>query len=166
MPQTAVSALLIGVDGQLADLWTELNGDVAPLISEEASAEIPFGVAVKKGAADDGALKLTAITEAVHGIVVYSPLFSKPDELGDVGLKPKVSFGVLRVGRILARPENSVTPASGVFVRAVATGNEVAGAFRGTADGTDTIDISAFASWRSTAGAGELAVLEIDLMST
>lgn len=167
MPQLTVpSPLPIGVAGQLADLWTEENGDIISVISEEASAELVFGIAVKKGTADDGVLNLTAITEIIHGIIVYSPRFSQPDELGTIGLKPKTAhFGLLRMGRILVFTETSITPASSVFLRAIATGpNPLVGGFRGSADSTNTIDISAVASWRSTAGAGALAVLEIDLL--
>jgi hypothetical protein len=71
---------------------------------------------------------------------------------------------VLRKGRIFVRPEDAVTPTSEVHVRAVATVAEVAGAFRGTNDGTtDTIDITGFAKWHTSAGAGEIAILEIDM---
>jgi hypothetical protein len=163
MPQTEVeSTMPIGIAGQLADLWTDENGDVVSATSEEASAEIPFGVCVQHGTADDGVLKLTAIDDVLAGVVVHSHHFAKPYELGDTGLKPGVTFGLLRKGRIIVLPEDAVTPASTVHVRAVATGNEVAGAFRGTAQGTDTIEITAFAKWRTTADAGEPAVLEVD----
>lgn len=168
MPQTSVPAPLpIGVAGQLADAWTEANGDIISVISEEASAGLLFGIGVKKGTADDGVLNLTAITEVLHGIIVYSPRFSIPDELVvATGLVPKTAhFGLLRMGRILVFTETAITPASSVFLRAIATGpNPLVGGFRGSADSTNTIDISAVASWRSTAGAGALAVLEIDLL--
>lgn len=165
MPQTSVGATMtIGFEGDLADLWTVENGAVDPVTSEETTAEIPFGVAIKKGTASDSAKLLTAITETVDGIAVREDDFSKPDQLGDTGIRPKVTFRVIRFGRIRVAPEDAVTEASGVHVRAVATGSERAGAFRGTADGTDTIDISAFAKWRSAASGGSLAVLEINLI--
>src|SRR6185295_11773735 len=94
-PQTSVSSTLpIGVAGQLADLWTQENGNVASATNEEASAEIAFGRAVKRGTADGSMKVLTAITEAILGITVHSHLFSKPDELGDTGLKSKVTGDV------------------------------------------------------------------------
>lgn len=164
MPQTTVETTMpIGVAGQLADLWTEQNGDIISVISEEASAEIPFGVAVRQGTADDGALLFTATSQVPLGVVVFAHHFAKPDELGDTGLKPKVVFGVLRRGRIIVFPEEAVTPASEVRIRAVAAGAEVKGAFRATADSTDCIDITPFAKWRSSADANEPAILEIDL---
>lgn len=165
MPQTTVpTTLVVGSDGQLADLWTEENGVVDSVTSEETTAEIAFGKAVKKGTADWSALNLTAITEAVRGFAVWSQRYAKPDELGDTGLKPKVTFGILRMGRMIVKPEDGVDPTKSVFIRAVATGSEIPGSFRGTADGTDTIDISAVATWMSTASAGEPAVVEINLL--
>jgi hypothetical protein len=168
MPQTTVpSPLVLGVAGQLADLWTTEFGDVISAISEEASAGLAFGIGVKKGTADDGVLNFTAITEALYGIVVYAPTFSQPDELNAAGLivTKTAHFDLLRMGRILVFTETNITPASSVFLRALATGpNPLVGGFRGTADSTNTIDISAVASWRTTALAGTLAVLEIDLL--
>lgn len=165
MPQTSVPANMVtGTEGALADLWTEENGIIESATSEETTAEIAFGLAVKRGTADDGVLLLTAITEAVRGVAVFSHLYSKPDELGDTGLKTKVTFDILRFGQINVIAETNVTPASGVFVRAVATGSQRAGAFRGTADGITTIDVSAFFSWKSTTTAGDPAVLEVNLI--
>lgn len=167
MPQTSVaSPMLIGVAGQLADLWSAENADVISVISEEASALLAFGIGVKKGTADDGVLNFTAISEAFYGIVVYTPLLSQPDELLAAGIVGKVAhFPLLRMGRVLVIPETNVTPASAVHVRALATGPQpLVGGFRATADSTNTFDISAVASWRSTALAGNPAILEIDLL--
>lgn len=165
-PQTSVPATMtIGLVGQLADLWTLNSGDVWSATNAEASAEIAFGLAVKRGTADGSMNVLTAITEAVFGVTVFNHLFSKPDELGDTGMKPNVTGDVLRMGRIYVLTETNITPASGVFVRAlVSGGNTTIGAFRGTADGVTTIDISAFAQWVTTATAGNLAVLEVDFL--
>ncbi len=71
-------------------------------------------------------------------------------------------------GTIWVRPEDAVTPASGVFVRTTANAGvgTALGAFRGTDDGGNTEDISAFARWltSSEGGAeGGLAQLEINL---
>lgn len=164
-PQTSVGVMPIGVEGDLADEWTVMNGAVDSATSEETTAEIPFGVAVKAGTAASSMKLLTAITETVNGVLVYEPDFAKPSQLGDTGIKPKVTARLLRFGRILVIPEDTVTEASGVFVRAVATTGERAGAFRGTADGTDTIDVSAFFRWRRGGGsAGTLCELEVNLI--
>jgi hypothetical protein len=167
-PQTSIpSTFPIGIEGQLADLWTEENGDVLSATNEEASAEIAFGRAVKRGTADDSMKVLTAISDTILGITVHSSLFSKPDELGNVGMLPKVTGDVLRMGRIIVTTETAVTPTSGVFVRALVNGGAtIIGGFRGTADGVTTIDITAFAQWITSAGVGELAVLEVDFLGT
>ena len=162
--QTAVNTRMpIGIPGQLADLHTEEFGDVVSAVSEEAAAEIPFGVMVKQGTDDDDVKLLAAVADPIKGIVVHASNFSKPVQLGDTGLKPGVHFGILRKGRIFVTTEDAVTPLSEVHVRAVAAGAEVKGAFRGTGDGTDTIDITGFAKWVTSAGAGEVAILEIDM---
>lgn len=165
--QTEVLARMpIGIPGQLADLHTAEFGDVVSATNEEAAAELRFGIMVKQGtvATDPDLVKvMTATNNVLAGITVFAHNFAKPVQLGDTGLKPGVTFGLLRKGRIYVLTEDAVDPSDEVHVRAIAAGNEVAGAFRGTADGTDTIDITAFAKWLSAAGAGEVAVLEIDM---
>lgn len=167
MTQTSVTwgAPAIGVAGQLADDWTVNNGAIDPVTSAETTNQIGFGLGVKRGTTDDSALLLTANTDALDGISVFEQDFSKPDQLGATGILPSITFRVCRFGRIVVVPEDGVDPTKGVFVRAVANGGNITiGAFRGTADGSNTIDVSAFGKWRSTATAGNPAVLEINLI--
>lgn len=162
--QTSVSDRMpVGIPGQLADLHTAEFGDVVSATNEEASAEVPFGVMLKDGTDDDLVKLLNATNNKLAGVSVFAHNFAKPVQLGDTGLKSGVTFGVLRKGRIYVLVEDAVTPASEVHVRAVAAGLEVKGAFRGTADGTDTIDCTGFAKYTASAGAGEVAVVEIDM---
>lgn len=161
VPFTSVKqAIGAAIAGMLAD--TKLV-EIDSFVSEEASAEIPFGVMVKQGTADNGALKLTATSNKLVGLVVHDHSYAKDTELGSTGLKPKTTLRVMTKGRAWVTVEEAVTPASAVKVRAVAGGSEVAGAFRDTADSTDCIDISAFARYLTTAGAGELALLDLDM---
>lgn len=161
IPQTSVSeAPTAAFQGMLAD--TGPNNDVASFVNESTS-EIPFGVMVMQGTADDQCKPLAATTDKLIGIVVHSHAYDKDNELGSTGLKQYVSVGVLRKGRIWVPVEEAVTPASSVLVRAVAGGSEVAGAFRDTADSTDCIDISQFARYRSTTTGAGLALVEIDM---
>jgi hypothetical protein len=160
MPQTAVDNMAPYLAGQLADSG---RNDVLSKTSEEASAEIPYGVMVAQGTADDGVVLLAATTDVLVGVSVLSHDYAVGVEVGDTGYKPKTTFGVLNVGRIAVLVEEAVTPASSVYVRAVAAGAEVKGAFRDTADGTDTIDISSFARYVTSAGAGEIAIVDIDM---
>jgi hypothetical protein len=164
MSQTSVTtAPKVGQPGTAADEYTALNGQIASATSEEASAEIPFGVMVKAGTADYGVLKMTATTNKLAGITFRTHDFADL-ELGDTGLKPGATFGVARKGRYFVKIEENVTPASDVRVRAVAGGAEVAGAFRATADSTDCIDLTPFAKWVRTALAADgVGELDIDL---
>lgn len=147
--------------GMVADSSRDTN--VRSYVSEEASAEIPFGVFVKQGTGDDQCLKLTAVTDKLIGVVVHSHAYAKDQELGDTGLKPKVTVGVMSRGRIWMPVEEAVTPASPVRVRCIAVGNEVAGALRDTADASDDVAITTWARFlTSTTGAG-IVLLEFDV---
>lgn len=163
MQTTVNSAMDIGVAGQLADLYTEENGDVLSATSQEASAEIPFGVMVQKGTSDDGVKLLSAANNKLAGVVVYASLYNKPTQLGDTGLKPGVTFDRLMGGRILVLVEEAVAVGDEVHVRHTTSTTEQVGGFRKSAVSNKTLDISAFAQWRTAAGAGELAVLDIDM---
>jgi hypothetical protein len=145
---------LAGSVGDIADHWTATNGDIVSGTSEEASAGIPFGVMVGKGAGRDGALLLAANDDVLKGIAVRAHSYATPQEMialaapaGALGLAPGVTFGVGRTGRYRVLIENDVAIGDPVHVRAVATAGEVAGAFREVDDGTDTINCSDFCSW-------------------
>lgn len=144
-------------------LVSSQNNDVQSYVSEEASAEIPFGVMVKQGTADDQTLLISAQADVPVGIVVHSHAYAKDEELGSTGLKPEVEISVLKRGVIWVTVEEAVTPASVVRYRAVVSGVEVAGAFRDTADSTDTIACTTFARYLTSADADGLAQLEIDM---
>lgn len=176
MPQTAVAdRMTIGIVGQLADLHSMADARVKTATNQEASAQIPFGIMVIRGSLDDSALLLHTSAAAMvtgqllQGVSTHGHAFAEPQELADTdagGLQPDATFGVLEIGTIIVAPENAVTPASEVHVRAVAGVGEQAGAFRATADGSDTVDITAFAKWLTSAGAGQPAVLEIDMTNS
>lgn len=165
-PQTSVAQSAAGAFAGL--LVDSSPSEVRSYVSEESSAEIPFGVMVCQGTADNGAKLLNtsaaAMAKAMVGIVLHSHGYAKDNELGDDGLKPKVIMRVLHKGVAWVQVEEAVTPASAVKVRAVATGEEVPGAFRDTPDGTtDCVDISAFARYLTSAGAGGFAQIAIDM---
>lgn len=164
--QTSVdSPALLGEPGQPADLHTAEFGDVVPSTNAEASAGMPFGIMVKAGTTDDSSKLIAANTDVPDGIVVFSHLFDNPTQVDANGnILPLTAFGKARSGRYIVISEDAITPASEVHVRATAnSGNTQPGAFRGTADGAHTIDITPFAKWRSSCGAGGRAVLEITM---
>jgi len=137
--------------------------DIASYANGEASAEIPFGVMVAHDTDPNEVDLFTDQNDVPAGIAVHSHAYAKDQELGDTGLKPNAIVQVLRKGRVWVTTEDLANPDAPVRYRATATGNGP-GAFR-SADptGTDTVDISSFARWRSTTAAPGLALLEIDM---
>lgn len=70
---------------------------------------------------------------------------------------------IVRQGVYLVAVEEAVTPESVPHIRKIATGTEVLGAVRGSADASDTISLAGKARFVTAAAAGELAELEFDL---
>lgn len=170
--QTAVtSAPLIGVPGQLATLQSQLDGEVISGTSEEASTSIPFGRFVVAGTEDEGVKLPAAQEDLLYGVVVFAQAYAKSDadhvaQLDANGLTPGTTFGCLRRGEIIVVATTAVTPADEVHVQmeTSATPNTYPlGSVRKTAEVGKTVDITPFAQWRTSAGAGELAVLFVDL---
>lgn len=161
IPQTSVSETMTqAYMGMLAD--SGYDKYVRSYVNEEASDEMPFGVVVQQGTADNQCLLLNAITDKLIGITVHSHAYDKDNELGTTGLKQYATVGVARRGRVWCYAEEAVTPASAPLVRAVAAGVEVPGHFRDSADAADLIDVSAFCRFlTSTTGAG-LVLVEFD----
>lgn len=163
MSQTDVTPMAEAVAGLLAD--NTLSKDAVTGLNEEASAQIPFGVMVCQGTTDDGALLLNTSSAAMEGALKGISMFGHGLDIGTTGINPEALFSVLVKGRIYVLPEEDVAPGDPVRVRAVASGSEVKGAFRTSADSTDCVDISKFARWVKSAdiSAGEYAIVEIDM---
>lgn len=151
----------VGIEGALADAGAH---DVKAMRNDEASAEMAFGHAVKFASTTDGqsAKLLTAITgEIVAGILVHAN--SYPDTaLGTVGVKVDEKLNILRKGRIRVKCEDGCDVGDRLFIRAVATGGEIAGALLAAVDGTDTIDSQGQGVWLESAAAGGFSILEVD----
>lgn len=130
--------------------------------SQEASAEIPFGVLVVLGTDEDAGALLPDGSDVPLGVVCHSHAHAKDTELGATGLKPKATFGVLRKGVIWVATEDAVGPGDAVRVRKVAGVGEQLGAFRAAADSTDCSVLTGAAWLTSTSGAG-FAQLEVDM---
>lgn len=135
-------------------------------ISEEATASIPWGVMVKKGTANDGIKLLTAQVNVLRGVVHYDGALTKPSELDDAGVRPFVAMPVLQKGRVYVYSEEAINPSLPVRVRAVATGIQIPGSFRTTADGVTCVNISSYAKWKSTTTGAGPAILEIDMSNS
>lgn len=146
MAQTSISRQAVAVPGLLAD--NTRAKDCLTAASEEASAQIPFGVMVKRGTADSGVLKLTSTSDVLAGITVFGQSYSHAttfalEDVGTTGLQPGCILNILNKGTIYVPVEEDVTPADRVFVRAIATTGEVAGAFRASVD-TDALVVADF----------------------
>lgn len=153
-----------------------IYGDlIVPMTNDEASAEIAFGLAVvldpSSPATDQSATLPTAETNKVWGIVLHSNAYDRTytladgstgGELGTTGLMPGAVMNVLRKGRVWVTAQTAVTPGDRLWVRAVATGDEVLGGLEDADDGTDMIDCTSQGVWCTTAAAGDLAILEVD----
>ena len=84
------------------------------------------------------------------------------------GIPANDAANLLKKGTTWLRPEDPVTPASGVFMRVTANAGvgTALGAFRGTADGGNTVDVSAFAEWLTSSEGGSdggLAKIKVNL---
>lgn len=135
--------------------------------NDEASAEIPFGVAVayQDRTADGTSAELVAATsDIVPGILLHQYIYDST-QLGDDGVLPDATLSVLRQGRVLVIAEEAVDVGDPMFVRAVATGAELNGALAMQADASDMIDMTGRGQWDSIAAAGELAWLIVDFVN-
>jgi hypothetical protein len=148
------------------------NDDIAAAFRALLAADTGFTADFAVGGATDAVI----VTKNVAGSFSYGSSAPGTGTLvaalttgGEAdGVKQNEEFNLLRKGTIWMRPEDAVTPASGVHMRITANAGvgTALGAARGTADGGNTVDLSAFARWvTSSEGgrAGGLAKLEINL---
>lgn len=135
-------------------------------VNGEASTEIPFGVFVKrKPGTDNGALLPSAANDVLWGAVLHSHRYTPEYDVGPLGLKPGVGFGLAEGGDVLFRVEEAVANGDPVYVRFAAKGgNTQRGAVRKTPDDgtTATAFLLKGAKFRSAAQAGGLAYVEFD----
>ncbi len=143
--QTSVAAKAPAFAGMRSDASRDTNA--RSYTNEEASAEIPFGTFVGAGATnlETGMLQLAATADRKLGVLVNSMAFVPDVEVGDNGLKPKMTGSVDSRGRAWVLCEGDVTPADHVFIRCVFTPPEVPGSVRLDADTADAVDASPWA---------------------
>lgn len=167
IPQTSVS-------NRLENPFAGVIGDTgvkrtAPRVSAEASAEIPHGVVVVRDSTnkESGAVlpHTNAATSAplVLGIVAHTHANTRPDTLGDIGLKPKTMFDTLEFGSVWVLPLEAVEP--GDPVRFQATG-ATAGRLLTTASAGNTVDISPFSRWVTAGDENTTCLVELNAMSS
>lgn len=165
--QTSYGEMAAAFEGMLADATIVKHADT--MVQGEASAEIPFGVAVaiETSPGTDGtpgkATLVNAAADKIAGVVLHHHAYDSRTELGTTGLKPKTLLSVLRKGRVWVKTETAVVDGDRAHIRyAAGAGGTQLGAFRNATVVSETIDATAQAVFRSTAAAGELAILEVD----
>lgn len=164
VPQTAVlTSQDFGVPGQLADFQSASDAIVDMAINTD-TVDMSFGMVVKQGTSDDGALVPSSQADLLKGIVVQANDFERLTQLNSDGITPGTPFGLLKRGRVWVLPYTDITPTSEVHVQVIANTGHPVGTIRGTADTGKTLDITAFAKWLTTAtvASGNPAKLDID----
>lgn len=147
----------IADSAMVQDIETHKNPDV----------EIKFGCVVTKGAADgeivhpDAAGEITSEL-VVRGVAIASHEMESKEDGEDPGYVAGSVVPVMRKGRVWVKAEDTITEGtSTVNVRYAGTGQK--GALRGALVTSETAVLPK-AKWKtSTTGAGQLAILEIDL---
>lgn len=158
---TYATSMTARVEGQRADRG---DADVCTMYNSEASAEVPFGRAVKFGSTTDetSALLPTAETDIIAGIVMFSTEYAPGLDLGDDGILPDRPMQIMRKGRIIVRLEDAVTIGQRGWVRAVAAGAELIGGILPADDGTDTIDCTNQIVFLESGATDDLVMVEVD----
>jgi hypothetical protein len=164
MSQTAYTTYMTAAfPGMLADIG---ENSILSYVNEEATANLPFGVALAKGTADNQFLAMVNGSSVIIGVSVHTHQVD-PGQVASspagAGIPPKYAAGVLTRGRIYVQVEEAVTPASSVYVRHTSgAGGTQKGAIRASADTATAVAWTA-ARFLTSAGAAGFAVLEVNL---
>lgn len=145
----------IAFDGLIADLE---DSEIVSRANGEASAAISFGRAVARSS-DSEVVLPTATGNHIVGVSVHSHAHDNRASAGatPTGVNPNDMVSVMRQGVVWVTPEDAVVEGGAVYVRHAAG---TLGRFRGADDGANA-SLLANARWRTSAGAGELAMLEL-----
>lgn len=138
---------------------------VRSMVNAEATAELPFGIAVVQGTGDDACILPVDAASKYVGVVLHSHHYDPTYDMGVVGLKPKVTVNILVWGQCYVTVEEAVTVGDRVFVRHTPGTGTQRGAFRRSADAATTIEIRG-ARYLTSAAAGGVAQVEVDFNAT
>ena len=185
MAQTALSSPPVLIPGMIPDLNEHQTASTQSVRSNEASATIRFGACVQIDEVDDdgsfGVINVATGADGttIAGLAVWHK-FVKASFDGDIaetdgdGYLPDVMFDIMTRGKLCVFVETDVAPGDEVHVRIdstnpAATPPKYYGSFLNTKDTTHTLDISAFAKWKTAATAGttgSVAILEFDFTNS
>lgn len=116
---------------------------------------VPFGYGLHEDG--EGKSKLPAGAGVFRGVALHTVTVEQVAG-SDLSYAPNNAIPVLRKGRVWVRAEDAVTADAQAFLRQ-AGGNE--GQFRSDVDGGNAVAVNAW--FRTSAGAGELVILEVNL---
>lgn len=165
-PQTSYSFYQsVPFAGVLADL--ESDQDIRSYVNQEATAAMPFGIAVCQAADDNGCKLMVDANSLILGITVHQhavdPYFL-PSSPAKAGIAATMTAGVLRKGRIWAIAEEAVAPQDAVYSRYTVTTapKDQLGGLGNTGD-TSTALLIAQAKWLTTAAAAAVGIVDINM---
>ncbi|MCK5318356.1 MAG: hypothetical protein KAJ55_10590 [Anaerolineales bacterium] len=157
------------VSGTLFTAVGTTNCSVADVILNETN--VPFGVLVVEdttGLSDERAHLPQATGDIttvgkVAGLAIHTHAVEQnKGGINNLGYEPQSAMSVMRKGRAYVEVEDAVVKGGLPFVRFVAGAGEQLGAFRSDADTADAVALPD-ARFVTSAGAGELAIVEINL---
>lgn len=167
MTQTTISLTQpIGFEGQVyTQSLIQTRGALQEIFNAEATAKLPFGRVIVRGATSKSARLPTADADVILGIAIPfdgTPLVTSGLIAGEVpGYAPKQQVNYLTIGEILVWVENAVDVNGAAFYRyAAGAGGSVVGRFRSAAVANE---VKAYPNARfltATTGPG-LAVLSV-----
>lgn len=130
------------------------------------TGDLPFGRFVSQNTSYGGQCHLPVAATDITSVKAAAGVAVRVDSIeneSDQGYAIDDAVEVLAAGTVWVEVEDAVTPASDVYVRYTATeANPNLGSFRSDSD-TSKAGALPTARWLTSAGAGELALLEINL---
>lgn len=158
---SVLSQHALGQEGGLAT-----TGDYKTVTVRSTTEDLKFGRVALRGASDDLAILPAGSAGVVMGVVLRREDI-EPSQLAGTGDIPAGHSAIcLRKGRVWVVPEVNVTQGQEVYYRHANTTPDAApaalGRFRNDADTADATLLPG-AVWASSASAGALAILEVNL---
>jgi hypothetical protein len=154
--------------GAFAGMLADLGHRYVRSALNEAGEAVEFGIAVKRGSADDSFTRLEALTDEIAGILVHQHAVDQrnldPDNAE--GVPEDAHADLLVEGVINVKVEQAVTPDDDVYVRFDDDGDDdaVVGAFRTDGDGNTARRVYG-ARYLTSADAGGIAQVQFSALT-
>ena len=146
----------VALPGLIADLGLQ---DILSGVVE--TAVIGFGLAVVQGTADNQVILPSGGGDDFRGIAIRQlNEVANASDVAEYAVSSELNY--MRTGRTWVICEDGCVPGAPALWRHTAPGSEVIGALRTDSDGGDAAQIAG-ASFRTTASAGAIALLELNI---